>query len=168
MDYKINDTVLYGAGGVCSISEVAERKIGLDTDKYYILRPISDEKSTIFVPISNEKLLSKMRRVHSSDEVISAFERAADSKPEWIVNENERKGKFKKDIDNGDIYEVLCFFKSLYLHQKERISQGKKLRVNDERMMKDAERLLSDELSYVLEMKKEGFGAFIVDRLKIK
>ena len=40
MEYQINDTVMYGADGVCIISEITERKIGTEIHKYYILKPV--------------------------------------------------------------------------------------------------------------------------------
>ena len=63
MEYQINDTVMYGADGVCIISEITERKIGTEIHKYYILKPVYDNKSTIMVPFANEHLVGKMKEL---------------------------------------------------------------------------------------------------------
>ena len=76
MEYQINDTVMYGADGVCIISDITERKIGTEIHKYYILKPVYDTKSTIMVPFANEHLVGKMKELLNGDEIRLALETA--------------------------------------------------------------------------------------------
>ena len=48
--YAIGQTVLYGANGVCSISEITTRKIGKEAIEYYVLKPMGMQASTVYVP----------------------------------------------------------------------------------------------------------------------
>ena len=50
--YSINDTVLYGANGVCRVSDICQKEFSGTAKDYYILRPISNEALTIFVPVN--------------------------------------------------------------------------------------------------------------------
>ena len=69
MTYSVNDTVLYGAEGVCRVAEIIQRDFGSGTVDYYVLRPVYNENSTIFVPVNNPALTDKIRRVLSADEI---------------------------------------------------------------------------------------------------
>ena len=60
--YPINDTVFYGSEGVCRIVDIVKRRFQGQTEEYYVLQPVYNENSTIYVPIRNEALIGKMRR----------------------------------------------------------------------------------------------------------
>ena len=61
--FQVNDMVLYGTNGVCRVVDIDERDCGGRMVEYYILKPIYASNSTVFVPVNNEKLTSKMRYV---------------------------------------------------------------------------------------------------------
>ena len=65
MHYHVQDTVLYGQSGVCRIADIAEKDVGGGLRAYYVLQPVFEESATIFVPVGNEALTAKMRRVMS-------------------------------------------------------------------------------------------------------
>lgn len=165
MNYKIDDIVLYGTDGVCRISDVTERKIGGDTLKYLILMPVYNSSSTIFVPLANEKLLGKMRMIPSEKDLVETIERASNADVDWIENDLRRKEEFHQILDNGDTYSLVCLLKSIYKHQSERMSEGKKLHVVDERIMKEAEKVLCDEASYSLGINRSCVGSYIREKL---
>ncbi|MBQ5918365.1 MAG: hypothetical protein IIW92_07380 [Lachnospiraceae bacterium] len=37
--YKINDNILYGSHGICTISDITEQNFGGEKKKYYLLHP---------------------------------------------------------------------------------------------------------------------------------
>ena len=67
MHYHVQDTVLYGQSGVCRIADIAEKDVGGGLRAYYVLQPVFEESATIFVPVGNEALTAKMRRVMSGN-----------------------------------------------------------------------------------------------------
>ena len=67
--FQVNDMVLYGTNGVCKVVDIDERDCGGRMVEYYILKPIYAANSTIFVPVNNEKLTSKMRYVLTKEEI---------------------------------------------------------------------------------------------------
>ena len=61
--FNIGDTVVYGAQGVCKIDTVQEKQIGKQAIKYYVLKPVFNENTSVFVPIENAALTSKMQSI---------------------------------------------------------------------------------------------------------
>lgn len=57
--YKIGELFVYGSRGACKIIDIKNEKFGNSEKTYYILMPFFDSKETIFVPVDNEKLVSK-------------------------------------------------------------------------------------------------------------
>ena len=165
MNYEINDTILYGADGVCQISEVTERKIDSKICKYYILNPVYDKKSTIFVPFENDVLLSKMRNLPTKAEIDAALSEAVAKTPVWIEDDGERKEYLKKITDSGTIFQLLFAVKALYIHQNKQIDCGKKLHVADEKSLKDIEKIIFDEFAYVKGFERPAVKAFIAEKL---
>lgn len=55
-----NDIIRYGAYGVCKIADIAEKNLNGVPIEYYVLKPIYNDTSTIYVPLHNHRLsLSK-------------------------------------------------------------------------------------------------------------
>ena len=168
MRYKIDDTILYGTHGVCRITDVSEKTFNGCSKEYYVLKPVNDEKATVFVPAGNEKLIAKMRHVLTADEIHELIRAMPGKDTIWIENESERKDKYKKILMSGDRVELVQLIKTLYNHQKEQIAAGKKLHMTDERFMKDAERLLYEEFAHVLDIQYEQVLLLIVEELDVE
>lgn len=165
MNYSLGDTVLYGTDGVCCISEITERKIGGAVMKYYILKPIYDKKSTILVPAANEKLLNKMKRILSEDEIYEALDTACSGESGWIVDDAERKESFRRTVESGDMTSLIKLLRAIYTHRQRQGSCGKKLHVADERTLKEIEKMLFDEFALVLNMNRSQVHGFLAERL---
>ena len=78
--YKESDIVVYGTEGVCRIQGTTEKKFDGKTIQYYILTPIDKETETVYVPIGNERSMSKMRHFLSLEEAKSLVESVPDRK----------------------------------------------------------------------------------------
>ena len=66
---NLKDKVMYGTTGVCVVDSVESKRIGRETKQYYVLKPISQTSATVFLPTDNEKLLGKVRRILTVDEI---------------------------------------------------------------------------------------------------
>ena len=53
--YKIGDFVLYGYSGACEIVEIGPLSFGGNNRDYYSLKPVYDERDTIYVPVDKGK-----------------------------------------------------------------------------------------------------------------
>ena len=165
--FQVKDVILYGTQGVCEITGTEEKSVGGKKRTYFILKPVSDKGSTVFVPTDNELALRKMRRLLTGEEI----HRLIDSLPEegglWIDNENERRELFKSVLSEGDPRELIRMVKAIHLHKTRREAEGKRLHMSDERFFKDAEQVLCNEFQYVLGIgDKESMLAYIFSRLE--
>ena len=164
--FQVNDMVLYGTNGVCKLVDIDVRDCGGRMVEYYILKPIYASNSTVFVPVNNEKLTSKMRYVLTKEEIDEKIRLIPESSPGWIDDERTRKERFKDIVSRADTFELIQLIKTLLEHQEAVMARGKKLHVADERMLQEAENMICDEFSYVLGISKEEVPSYITDSMK--
>ena len=83
---------------------------------YYTLKPVYSENSVIYVPMHNEALLHKMRRVLSPEEIYALIQAMPYQEVSWIEDENKRKETCRDILSRGDRMELIRAIKALYLH----------------------------------------------------
>lgn len=159
--FQAGDMVFYGGSGVCRIDGVIAREFGDEMRDYYVLTPVNAQASTVYLPVDNENLVSRVRKVMSKEEIYQLIHGLPTVKDLWIENENLRKSEFQRILRDGKQAEISALVRTVYLHQQQLQSCGRKLRQNDERMFKEAQRMLCDEVSYVLEMPPQQVISFI-------
>ena len=84
----------------------------------------------------------------------------------WIEDAAVRKEEFRRILTAGDRKELLGMIRALYRHRETLKSAGKRLRTNDEQMLRDAEKLLNDEFALVLNIKPREVPEYIRSRLE--
>ena len=154
--FQINDTVIYGTQGACKISEIMQKKFAGKPMKYYVLKPIYDENSTVYIPEDNQGLVNKIIQAMPDEECV------------WIENEHERKQAYKDIISRGDRLELVKLIKTLYFHQQAQQAKGRKLHMADERYFKEAEKLLYSEFALVLNIEPEQVVPFIANQIEVE
>lgn len=164
--FQVNDTILYGPQGICNIIEITEKDFGGEKADYYVLQPVYVDRSTIFIPVHNETLVAKMRRILSKEEIYQLIVHMPEQKLIWIANDNERKSRYKEIIVGGNRTDLVALIKTLYFHQKELQANGKKLHAADDRFLKDAEKILYDEFALVLRIKPQQVVSFITEQIE--
>ena len=133
--YSIGEIVLYGSNGVCEITEITTKKIGKDSIEYYVLKPVCSDSSTLFVL--------------SSDEIKDILSQKTDNEI-WIDNKAERCEKIKEIISGGDCMKLVELIRRMHFHSKLQLKKGRRLHITDERFLKEAEKMVCDEVSVVL------------------
>lgn len=147
--FNVGDVVIYGTTGICKLEGITENEFGGEKIEYYVLSPLSRKDDTVFVPKNNEKILSRMRHVLTKEKARELLDNLPEEPMEWITNDRERQRAYKDILLYGSSADVLMMTRSLYLHQLEQYEKGKKLHASDERFLKDAEKMVFDELAYV-------------------
>lgn len=164
--FGIGDTIVYGNQGVFCIENICPQSIGGITADYYLLRSKIDSRSVIYVPCGNEKLLSRMRKVLTAEEV----DRLIDDIPKlgdmWIENEHERSESYKSILNSGDRTMLLGLICTLHRYRTRCQERGRKMHQRDERIFKEAERLIYDEFSLVLGIDKKDVVPYIASKLE--
>ena len=75
IEFCKGEYVNYRTSGVCLIEDIAvpEFASGGEKGEYYILRPVKDKSTTLFVPIKSEALLSGMRHLLAKEEIVAVL-----------------------------------------------------------------------------------------------
>ena len=159
--FEPGDYVVYGMKGVCQVEEITEldMKGTAEGRLYYVLRPCFQKGSTIFTPVDNEK--TAMRAVMSRDEARKLVDEISEIEALLEKNDKERERQYKEAIRSGDPRQWVRIIKTSYLRGQERIAQGKKAAMIDERYFHAAEEQLYEELSIALNLPKEDMRAYI-------
>ncbi len=161
--YKEGDMVVYGTEGLYQVQEIADMKFGGKTDRYYVLRRGG---SVTYVPVNNEKGVSKIRSVLTKEEVMELLETMPLESDPWIANDRDRQAAFKEIMLYGDIKDIILLARKLKFKQDEQEAKGKKLHIADERTFREAEKIISEELAYALGIDKNKVIDFLVSKLE--
>ena len=163
---KVGEKVMYGAAGACTVTETVMRRFG-ETQKereYYVLTPVRDGRTTLYVPVDNMALQAKMRRLLSPEELKELVRSLPEEDAPWIADEKIRQEKYKDTLKNGNRRELIAMTRTLYRHRKQVKAMGRRLHVTDERLFQEAEKLLCDEFAVVLGMEPRQVIAFLFEK----
>jgi CarD family transcriptional regulator len=149
---RTGDVVLYGIDGVCRVAGKATRRLRDKSIEYFVLKPVSPENSTVYVPVGNETLVSKMQRLMSPDETIELIRSMPDEDTIWIEDDMKRRTQYARIIEGSDRTEIAKVIKTLHLRGQELRQDHRKMHAADERLMKEAEVRLYGEFAHVLKI----------------
>lgn len=164
--FKIGDIVVYSATGVCKISDICQKDFGGLSMQYYVLTPIMQKASTVFIPTNNEKLTRKIHHILSKEEFNDVFSAVKKRKPVRPESEIERKEKFTEILESGDREGLIMMVYDLGLFKIEQIESGRRLHLADERLLNSAKALLFEELSYVFGISCDDIPHFLEQQFK--
>jgi len=163
--FKINDYVFYGATGVCRIADLRLVELGgAGGQECYVLKPLSDATTSIYVPTSNEEILAHIRLVMSKDQIYDLIDQMPEEGTVWISNERERSKAYYAKINSCDSRNLIQLIKTLYI-EKNHHSKSKRLGTIDSKIMGTAERLLYEEFGFVLGINPKEVLPFIQARI---
>lgn len=163
--FKINDYVYYGAVGVCRVAELRMVELGgMSSQECYVLKPLSDLTTSIYVPMSNQGILDHIRPVMSKDQIYELIDHMPEEATVWISDERQRSRVYYAKINSCDSRELVQLIKTLYL-EKNHHSKSKRLGTTDSKIMGTAERLLYEEFAFVLGLDPKEVPPFIQARI---
>lgn len=168
MEFSKGDTVVYGIHGVCSVVGIEKKEFMGKKSDYYVLAPTYDNRSTVFVPMENEQLVCKMKRIMQASEIYELIKQMPIEENIWIESDAERKRRYSEILKSGDRHALVRLIKTLYLHREKQSESKKKLHVSDEAFLRDAEKLLYEEFAHVLNITKEQVLPFIMRQIEIE
>lgn len=140
---------MYRSEGVCRISDIRQETFGNvgNGATYYILTPLNDAKTTLFVPIENEQLVGYMRPLLSAQEIVSLAAELREERMEWIAENRVRNVRFREILSLGDRKELIVLIHTIREHAKQAVANGKRFAAGDEQAFRRATRLLLEEFS---------------------
>lgn len=156
--FKIGEYVSYRAEGVCVISDIRTESFNAlgKCEDYYILSPIKDMNSVLYVSVNNELLTSKMQRLLSAEEICELADSLRNERLEWISESRARTNGFREILATGDRRLLIVLVNTLTERiEAPQAGNGKKPTAGDENALKRAKRMLLDEFSATTDLKSE-------------
>ncbi len=126
--FQIGQVVSYGTTGICTIEDIRQEalsKSGVKKQEYYVLRPLAAPTCTTYVPVSNEKLLAKIRPVMDKVQIDAMIDSTGGESLFWIEDTRRRTEAYQQVISGGISTELLKLIACLYLEKENRTQCGK-------------------------------------------
>ena len=163
--FRTGDAVIHPAEGVCRITEIAEKNFGGTAEKYYVLKSVYDGQSTVYIPVESVKVCPKIRLALSKEQVQDIIDSLENSEPVKSDNDNQRRQIFKEILASGDTAEISRVLTTVHQLKKDIRKSGRKMKVSDERIIKETERSVFMEFAFSLGISPEEIPAYIDDRI---
>ena len=163
---SVGSMVYYGLDGVCCFMGQVEKKYDGITGRYLELRPFFRKNDCIFLPEDNEALLGRLRPLMKKEDVPGILTESKALDCPWVEPEPLRRNSFKAFMWSGDPRQLLALIRTISGRKLELAACGKKLRSSDAAFLKDAERLLHEELSYVLDIPLREVPAYLENHIR--
>lgn len=169
MEYKKGQYIRYAANGVCLIEDIKiiDYNHSNNPKTFYVLKPISAQASTIYIPTENSELVSKMRHLLDKSEVDALIDTVKLEKTEWISDRKVRSNAFRQILKDSVPLELLKLILCIYLKKIEMSNEGKKLSSTDESILSQAEALIENEFAFVLKLDGIDVRKYIISRLGV-
>ena len=165
--YQVNDMVMYAGSGLCRIDDISRRKFyGGEEKLYYILKPVYETTSTVYVPVNNEK--AKIRKILTKEDILQLLRLVPDCDTLWINDDRARQERFGKILQSGDHVQMIRLIVEIHEKRRERQQQGRKLRTADEKALQEAEKFIHQEFGYALNLRPDQVAPFIMEQLNIQ
>lgn len=162
--FNVDDYIMYGMTGVCKVVDITNEKfINGEKRKYYVLNPIYNNDTTIKVPLDNDKI--PMRKVISKGDMTSLINDIPNMEILWIDDEKKRMAQFETMLKSGQCEELIKLIRNIKFSKKYARSNGKKLYKSDSDIMKEAKRLLTEEVAIILNIYPNEANSYILSQI---
>ena len=161
---EINEAIIHVPEGVCRVTDLIERNIsGIGTKKYYVLTPVYESGTKIYVPADLDS--SKVRPVVGESEVFELIDSLPSAESVWLDNDKKRQESFTQILSRCDRREMICLLSTLRQKSIEKKKLGKKFHSSDERVLRETQRILFGEFGFILGISPKEVPDFIENRL---
>ncbi len=164
--FRIGDFIVYGSDGVFEIVGIESKCFAGMNQKndYYVLQSKENKNNKLFVPINNEQLCSKIKKILNYKEIIKLI-KENDVKIDWI-SDNKLRSKYYKDVINSyDRATIVAIIRHLYQIKANKQDSSKRLYSVDEDALKRMSFALYSELSFAMEITPEQVIPFICNEI---
>ncbi len=168
--FNAGEILVYRVYGLCKVKEIKEMTFSKNEapQEYYVLVPVSGMPSLYYVPVGNEKAASRLRRPLTAEELDTVLSRVRDEKCQWIENRQLRSEFFNSVLSRGVTSELLSLIRCIYCRKSELSEKGKRLSTTDENIFSSAEKLLFEEIAFVLGIEKEKVSDYLGSYFSLK
>lgn len=161
--YKVSEHVVYGAGKVCEVEQIAELKLTGTAKQYYVLHPLNKKDERIYVPVQNEA--KSIHKVISKEQALTIIDTIPSVEPLEITSERAREQEYKELMYKKDYVSLIKLIKSIHIRNEKRLARGKKATATDVFYLQTAKEALESELADALNLEIDQVPGFIDARL---
>lgn len=163
--FKIGDTVIHQAEGVCEITEITEKNFNGTATEYYVLKSVYNGHATVYIPVEALKIRPKIRLVLSREQIYEIIDSLEKNEPVKTENDNHRRQVFKDILASGNAEEIGRVLTTIHRLKKEIQKSGKKMKVSDERIIRETEHSVFTEFAFSLGLSPDEIPAYIDNRI---
>lgn len=158
-----DDILVYGNYGLCRMVGIKNTSFvsGVPKQDYYTLVPLSNGASTYYVPVENEKAVSKLRFPLSEEQIKTMLTESKGRDIQWIENRQLRSDTFGEILRKGVSSELVALVSCFRFREETLSQQGKSISTTDEIIFNSARELLFEEISYGLGIEKDKAEEYI-------
>ncbi len=164
-EFQTGDHVVYKNNGVCLVEDIRPLSFGEREKEYYILRPLNRE-GTVYVPVDPPEGAAKPKKVPTKADLDQWIQQAEHSNLQWIENSKMRIVAFDRILSSGNRGDILWLFKVLSAKKEEEALKHKKLCANEERILAGAEKIITDEFAFTLDLPKGQIVDYILEQVQ--
>ena len=166
-NFRKTEHVVYASNGICLIEDIKKMSFvrGEPEKLYYILKPLNDKNSTIYIPQDNEILLGKIRSIVTKCEIEAIITDVKKNDIEWIEDRKLRGARYREIFANPHPAVLLPLIKGISKKNLELLELGKKLASADKEAFESSLRYVKDEFAFALGIESAGINDYIEDAL---
>lgn len=161
--YSIGDCVVYSNNGICRVEDIVMMNMQGDDKKYYLLIPINEKASKIYLPIDNTA--GRIRMAMNKEQAMQLADSIGKIEEIHIRNDKEREAIYRDAYMSNDICKVISVLKAIFRRKAERQKNGKKSTVIDDKYFDLLKEQLYGELAYALGVEKEELEQIILKNM---
>lgn len=158
--------VFHESGGVCRIVDICKAPLeNMPSNRdYYVLRPLQDDNSMIYVPTDSDRIF--LRRLLTREESEALLAQIASV--EIIKEENSKllRNRYVEAMRTHEPIEWVRVIKTVEARMVLLASRSQRLSETERSHMERAKRHLKGELSVSLEISESDAERLLVDRMK--
>lgn len=153
--FEVGGYVTYRAEGVCVIRDIRQERFGEAVETYYVLSPLNDPRSTIFVPLQNQRLLDRMKPLLSPEDLVAMAKETAGERIPWQGDSRARNTVWREILSEGDTRQLMVMLHTIRAHEAEETEKGVRVTGIDLTAKAKGERLLLDQCSMTTNLTEE-------------
>ena len=160
--FRTGEHVIYKNNGICRIEDIRILAFGDTKKEYYVLAPLSG--GTVYVPTEGALAL-KLKRVPTKEDVDDLIAQVEASELKWIENSKLRIVTFDKLLASSDRVAILWLVKVLSARKESEAEKNKRLCSNEERILTTAEKIITEEFAFALNLNKNEVVPYILSKI---
>ena len=146
--FEVDDKVMYGVIGVCTVSKIDTPPIKDVSGEYYFLQPFFDDRGLIYSPVENKV---PMRPIITKQQCDKLRHKAMHCKTDEDLNKRLSAKEYDSVIKSQDANLLLHMIRFLYNIKNERAKELRKMKSVDSRTLLTARKLLYGEMAVAMD-----------------